>query len=114
MQRVIISGLGVEIPQASISNDELVECFNAWVDSENPRRLAAGEAPLQKSDSAFIEHASGIRTRHVVERDGILDPTRMAPRIPARPDDALSLQAEFGIASARKALAQAGVEASDI
>ncbi|MGB3417410.1 MAG: beta-ketoacyl-ACP synthase III [Mesorhizobium sp.] len=114
MHRVIISGLGVEIPEASISNDELVECFNAWVDTENPRRIAAGQEPLPRSDSAFIEHASGIRSRHVVERNGILDPTRMAPRIPARPDEALSIQAEFGIASARKALAQAGVEAADV
>jgi beta-ketodecanoyl-[acyl-carrier-protein] synthase len=114
MNRVIISGLGVEIPEASITNDELVASFNAWVDTENPAREARGEAPLQKSDSAFIVHASGIRTRHVMEREGILDPKRMAPRIPARPDEALSIQAEFGIASARKALAYAGVEASQV
>ena len=114
MHRVIISGIGVEIPEASITNEELVESFNAWVDAENPRRLEAGEAPLQKSDSAFIEHASGVRTRHVIEREGILDPTRMAPRIAERPDEALSLQAEFGVASARKALDAAGVEASSV
>lgn len=114
MHRVIISGLGVEIPQASISNDELVASFNAWVDAENPRREAAGEPPLQKSDSGFIEHASGVRSRHVIEREGILDPTRMSPRIAARRDDELSLQAEFGIASARKALAEANVLAQDV
>ncbi|TGT49393.1 beta-ketoacyl-ACP synthase III, partial [Mesorhizobium sp. M00.F.Ca.ET.170.01.1.1] len=73
-----------------------------------------GEPLLQKSDSDFIVHASGVKSRHVIEREGILDPTRMTPRIPARPDDALSLEAEFGIASARKALAQAGVDGSDI
>ncbi|TIP63287.1 MAG: beta-ketoacyl-ACP synthase III, partial [Mesorhizobium sp.] len=56
----------------------------------------------------------GVQTRHVIEREGILDPTRMAPRIPARPDDALSLEAEFGIASARKALDHAGLEPGDI
>lgn len=114
MQRVIISGIGVEIPEASITNEELVESFNAWVDAENARRKTSGGELLQKSDSAFIVHASGIRTRHVVEREGILDPTRMAPRLPARPDEALSLQAEFGIASARKALAHAGLEPGDI
>jgi len=114
MHRVIISGIGVEIPEASISNEELVESFNAWVELENERRLASGQELLQKSDSAFIVHASGIRRRHVFEREGILDPARMAPRIPPRPDDALSIQAEFGVASARKALAQAGRQPADI
>ncbi len=114
MHRVIISGIGAEIPEPVISNDDLVTSFNSWVDTENVRRAATGEPLLQKSDSAFIEHASGVKTRHVIEREGILDPTRMVPRIPARPDDALSLQAEFGIASASKAIAHAGIEPSDI
>src|SRR6187549_2709686 len=114
MHRVIISGIGVEIPEPKITNEELVASFNAWVDMENARRQGTDEAPLAKSDSDFIVHASGVRTRHVIEREGILDPTRMAPRIPARADDALSLQAEFGIASARKALDHARLKASDI
>jgi beta-ketodecanoyl-[acyl-carrier-protein] synthase len=114
MNRVIISGIGAEIPEASITNEELVTSFNEWVDAENPARAARGEPPLQKSDSDFIVYASGVQTRHVIERDGILDPTRMSPRIPARPDDALSLEAEFGIASAKRALAHAGRQPSDI
>ncbi|RUU49287.1 beta-ketoacyl-ACP synthase III, partial [Mesorhizobium sp. M2C.T.Ca.TU.009.01.2.1] len=103
-----------EIPEPVITNEELVASFNSWVDAENARRADTGEALLQKSDSDFIVHASGVKTRHVIEREGILDPTRMSPRIPARPDDALSLEAEFGIASAKKALAHAGVDGSDI
>ncbi len=114
MTRVCVGGIGVEIPEASISNEELVESFNAWVDTENPKREAAGLPPLAKSDAGFIEHASGIQRRHVYERDGILDPTRMAPNIPARADDELSVMAEFGVAAARKALAHAGVEARDV
>ncbi|MGB3388081.1 MAG: beta-ketoacyl-ACP synthase III [Pseudaminobacter sp.] len=114
MHRVIISGIGVKIPEASISNEELVESFNIWVDRENARREQTGEEPLRKSDPAFILHASGVKKRHVIEREGILDPDRMAPRIPARPDDALSLEAEFGIASARRALDHAGLEPRDI
>ena len=114
MTRVCVGGIGVEIPEASISNEELVESFNAWVDTENPKREAAGLPPLAKSDAGFIEHASGIQRRHVYERDGILDPARMAPNIPARADDELSVMAEFGVAAARKALAHAGVEARDV
>ncbi len=114
MKRVVISGIGVEIPAASISNDELVESFNAWVDLENPKRAARGEEPLAKSDAAFIVYASGVKNRHVFEREGILDPERMAPRIPARPDDAVSVEAEFGLAAARRALDHAGLAGSDI
>ncbi|MEP9371850.1 beta-ketoacyl-ACP synthase III [Mesorhizobium sp. KR1-2] len=114
MHRVIISGIGVEIPEFSITNEELVASFNSWVDAENPRRAEQGLEPLSKSDADFIVQASGVRKRHVIEREGILDPARMAPRIPARDDEDLSLEAEFGIASARKALAHAGVEPADV
>jgi beta-ketodecanoyl-[acyl-carrier-protein] synthase len=30
----------------------------------------------------FIEKASGIHSRYVLNKDGILDPTRMVPHIP--------------------------------
>ena len=33
-----ISGIGVLIPEAAITNEELVESFNAYVDLENARR----------------------------------------------------------------------------
>lgn len=114
MNRACISGVGVEIPQASISNEELVDSFNRWVAAENVTRRAEGRELLQESNADFIVHASGIRNRHVYEREGILDPARMAPRIPARGDDELSVMAEFGLAAARKAIAQAGVTAPDI
>lgn len=114
MHRVVISGIGVEIPQASISNDELVESFNAWADVENARRAAAGEEPIKKSDSDFIVYASGVKQRHVHTLEGILDPERMTPRIAPRHDDALSVEAEFGVASARKALDHAGLTGADI
>ncbi|MDH4988734.1 beta-ketoacyl-ACP synthase III [Aminobacter anthyllidis] len=114
MHRVIISGIGVEIPQAAISNDELVTSFNAWVDVENVRRETAGQEPIKKSDSEFIVYASGVKNRHVHTLDGILDPERMTPRIAPRADDDLSVEAEFGVASARKALDHAGLTGADI
>lgn len=112
--RVAIGGIGVEIPADSISNEELVASYNSWVEKENAARAARGEAPLPRSDADFIVHASGIRRRHVYEREGILDPDRMAPRIPARGDDELSVMAEFGLKAAQKALADAGCEARDV
>jgi beta-ketodecanoyl-[acyl-carrier-protein] synthase len=114
MNRATISGIGIEIPEARISNEELVASFNSWVDEENPKRAAAGLEPLQKSDTDFIVHASGVRERHVLALDGILDPARMAPRIPPRPDSELSVMAEFGLKSARRALDDAGLTGADI
>lgn len=112
MHRVIISGIGVSIPDAVISNEELVDCFNRWVERENADR-DAGDM-LQPSSADFIFHASGIRRRHVHTPDGILDIDRMAPRIGARDDDSLSILAEFGARAARAALADAAAEAGDV
>lgn len=114
MHRVMIGGIGVTIPEAVISNEELVAAFNEHVALENARRAGTGEPPLQKSDTDFIVYASGVKTRHVLTLDGILDPTRMAPRIPSRGDDEISVMAEFGVSSARKALDDAGLAGADI
>jgi len=118
MKSVVISGTGLFTPPNSISNDELVTAFNAYVDlfnAEHADKIAAGEiAALEPSSSAFIEKASGIKSRHVMEKDGILDPTRMTPRIKERADEELSLQAEICVAAARQALARAGRTPADI
>ena len=111
MYRAAISGIGIEIPEASITNDELVASFNCWVDTENAGRAAAGEAPLQKSDTSFILHASGVKERRVLVLDGILDPERMAPRILPREDGELSVMAEFGVKSAKRSTC--GLAAAD-
>jgi beta-ketodecanoyl-[acyl-carrier-protein] synthase len=110
----LLLGVGVHIPEPVITNAELVESFNAWVATENQGRAARGEPLLGASDDAFIVEASGVRQRHVLEKSGILDPARMVPHLPERADDELSIQAEFGLASARLAIADAGLQAGDI
>lgn len=114
MKRAIISGSGVEIPADAISNEELVESYNAYVETENPKRQERGEQPLQLSNKEFIVAASGISSRHVITRDGILDADRMAPRMTPRGNDELSIEAEFGVVSARRALDDAGLQPADI
>jgi beta-ketodecanoyl-[acyl-carrier-protein] synthase len=118
MKAVVISGTGLFTPPHSISNDELVTAFNAYAElfnAEHAAAIAAGElAAIEPSSSAFIEKASGIQSRYVMEKQGILDPTRMTARIAERADDALSLQAEMCVAAARDALARAGRTAADI
>lgn len=118
MNQVVISGTGLFTPALSISNDELVAAFNAYVAIYNERNAAAIErgelTPLAESSSEFIEKASGIKQRYVINKDGILDPQRMAPSIPERSNDELSVQAEMAVAAARQAMANAGKTAADI
>ena len=118
MKPVVISGTGLFTPQQSISNDELVTAFNAYVaqfNLDNAARIAAGDiVALEPSSSAFIEKASGIKSRYVMEKSGILDPAHMTPRIKERGDEELSLQAEMCIEAARQALERAGRTPADI
>jgi beta-ketodecanoyl-[acyl-carrier-protein] synthase len=118
MKPVVISGTGLFTPPHAISNDELVMAFNAYValfNAENAEKIAAGAVTaLEPSSSAFIEKASGIKSRYVMEKAGILDPAHMTPRIKDRADEELSLQAEICVAAARQALERAGRSAADI
>ncbi len=118
MNSVVISGTGLYTPAESISNSELVEAFNRFVDNYNETHaegIAAGEVePLQHSSTGFVEKASGIKSRYVMNKSGILDPNRMTPLLPERPDDAQSIQCEIAVAAAREAMAQANKEPADI
>lgn len=110
-RKVVISGTGLYTPKETISNAELVKSFNAYVDmfnAENAAAIAAGEMEaLAHSSEEFIVKASGIESRYVINKSGVLEPTRLCPRIPERPDEDLSVQAEIAVASVRDALAQA-------
>jgi len=118
MKPVVISGTGLFTPPNAISNDELVTAFNAYVELHNQEHaaaIAAGEVTaLEPSSSAFIEKASGIKSRYVMEKSGILDPAHMTARIADRPDEQISLQAEMCVAAAREALDRAHKLPSDI
>ena len=118
MTTAVITGSGLYTPPHAVDNAALVAAFNAWVDSDNARHaeaIAAGEREaLAHSSSAFIEKASGILGRYVMDDEGILDPERMRPRLPQRGDDELSLQGEMGLAAARQALEAARVQADEI
>jgi beta-ketodecanoyl-[acyl-carrier-protein] synthase len=112
MTSVVISGTGLYRPPHVITNAELVEAFNAYAALQNEKHaaaIAAGErAPLVPSSVEFIEKASGIQRRYVIDKEGVLDPTRMYPRFAERPDDQISLMAEIGVDAAKKALEAAG------
>ncbi len=118
MTAVVISGTGIYQPPFTITNAELVASFNAYVEQQNALHadaIAAGtREPLTPSSVEFIEKASGIKQRYVMDKEGILDINRMYPRFKERPDDQLSLMAEIAVDAARKAMAQAGKTGQDI
>lgn len=118
MTRIAISGTGLFVPPDRITNIELVEAYNEYVRAHNAAHQAdidAGRMHAQlKSSDEFIYKASGIRTRHVVAKNGMLDPQIMCPRLPERPVDEIALSAEMGIAAAKQALESAGRRAEDI
>ncbi|RZO66816.1 MAG: beta-ketoacyl-ACP synthase III [Halieaceae bacterium] len=114
----VISGSGLYTPPDSISNQELVDSFNTWVDRYNETHLEAIECgdleAKTHSSVAFIEKASGIKSRYVIDKEGILDPDRMVPAIPERANSRHSVMCEIACHAAREALDQAGVNASEI
>ena len=118
MKTAVISSTGLWTPPHSISNEELVTSFNAWADNWNREReadIAAGMIePKTHSSVEFIEKASGIKSRHVMNKSGIIDPDIMAPRIAERPNEDISVMAEIGVNAARQALERAGRKPEDV
>ncbi len=113
-----ITGTGMYVPAETLTNTELVSSFNAYVERYNQQHsdaIAKGDLPALRSSSVeFIEKASGIKSRYVVEKSGILDIDRMMPNLRERENNELSLQAEMGIAAAKQAMCNAGISAQDV
>ncbi|BDX05386.1 beta-ketoacyl-ACP synthase III [Planctobacterium marinum] len=118
MTQVVISGSGLWTPEFSISNEELVDSYNQFADkfnAEHSAQIESGEIAAKPHSSAeFIYKASGIKSRYVYTKDGILDVDRMRPTIPERAEDELSNQAEIGVKAAKQALEAAGRKGSEV
>ncbi|MES2663039.1 MAG: beta-ketoacyl-ACP synthase III [Pseudomonadota bacterium] len=113
-----ITGTGVWTPKNSISNEQLVDTFNKYVDqfnSQNSNAIENGEIEaLLYSSSEFIEKASGIKSRYVFAPEGILDSKIMYPMINERSENEMSLQCEISLIAAQQALQEAGCTPADI
>jgi beta-ketodecanoyl-[acyl-carrier-protein] synthase len=118
MPGLALTGTGLFTPEQSITNDELVASFNEFVrrhNASNEAAIAAGTVgALAPSSTEFIVKASGIKKRYVIDKEGVLDPDVMCPRIPERSNDQISVLAEIAVAAAREAMGQADRKASDI
>jgi beta-ketodecanoyl-[acyl-carrier-protein] synthase len=118
LPKIVISGSGVWTPSNSVTNEELVSSYNAYAqkfNQDNATAIQAGkisEKPL--SSERFIEKTSGIKSRYVYAKEGILDINRMRPMFPERKETELSNQAEIAVYAAKLAMAAAGKSAADI
>ncbi len=115
---VSITGTGLFTPTESISNAELCVSLTASVErwnDDHAAEIAAGSLIARSApDEAFILKASGIESRYVMEKSGVLDPDRMRPRLETRSEGQLGIQAEMALPAIREALAQAGRTGADV
>ena len=118
MPDAVIAATGLYTPPQSLSNAELVETFNTYVErfnAANAEAIAAGRIEaLTPSSAEFIEKASGIKSRFVVDKAGLMDPELMRPAIPERSNEELSILAEIAVEAAKDALARWGKPAREI
>jgi beta-ketodecanoyl-[acyl-carrier-protein] synthase len=118
LPQAVIAATGLYTPPYSVSNEELVETFNAYVErfnTDNAAAIAAGETQaLMPSSPEFITKASGIRSRFVMDKTGLVDPAIMRPILPERSNEELSVLAEMAVAAAREAIERWGRPASEI
>ena len=118
MHDIYIAGTGIWHPEEKISNDELVNSYNSYVEkfnSTNQNEIDAGSInAMQYSSVEFIEKASGIKSRYVIDKEGILDINRMMPRVKNEHQDRLSIHAEVGLKASERAMKQANIKASKI
>jgi len=118
MPTPVISATGLWTPSQSVSNDELVASYNQWADKWNAAHAAEIEAGTAEakthSNAEFIEKASGIKARFVIDKAGVIDPEIMRPNIPERPNEQISVLAEIAVNAAKQALEAAGRDPADV
>ena len=115
---IVITGTGLAHPPHTVSNAELVvsltEAVTIW-NEEHADAIERGELTARAvPDEEFILKASGIRSRYVMEKEGVLDPSRMRPLLEQRSEDQLGIQAEMAVPAVMDALAQAGRVPADV
>lgn len=121
MGGVILSGTGVFTPPDAVSNDMLVDSYNEhselW-NKENAAAIEAGELEKRElSSSAFIEKASGVKNRYLMDGKGPTEVGRMYPHLSKyAPESNMGTPAQVKMAyeAALGALEEAGLSGEDI
>jgi len=118
MEQIVISGTGVFTPEESITNKELVKAYNSYAETYNSNNKVdisrGNKIALELSSEEFIYKASGIKSRYVMDKKGILDPDIMHPILDKRSNDEPSILAEMSVKAAKKAMDSACKTSNDI
>ena len=118
MEQIVISGTGVFTPEESITNKELVKAYNSYAETYNSNNKVdisrGNKIALELSSEEFIYKASGIKSRYVMDKKGILDPEIMHPILDKRSNDEPSILAEMSVKAAKKAMDSACKTSNDI
>ncbi|MDA9617905.1 beta-ketoacyl-ACP synthase III [Pseudomonadota bacterium] len=118
MHDIYISGTGHWKAQHLVTNEEIVSSFNEYVRLYNIEHeeeiLKGSKEPLGPSSVEFIEKASGIKTRYLIDKKNCLDINVMKPILSPENPGKISILAEMSIHAAKEALDQAGIQAKDV
>ncbi|MDB9907006.1 beta-ketoacyl-ACP synthase III [Gammaproteobacteria bacterium] len=118
MHDIYISGTGHWKASHLTTNEEIVASFNDYVRLYNIEHeeaiLAGSKAALGPSSVEFIEKASGIKTRYLIDKKNSLDTNVMRPILSQENPDKVSILAEMSIHAAKEALDQAGIKPADV
>jgi beta-ketodecanoyl-[acyl-carrier-protein] synthase len=118
LHHAVIAATGLYTPPNSLSNEELVETFNTYVERFNAAHAAEIEdgavQALSPSSPEFIVKASGIKSRFVMDKSGLIDPEIMRPQLAERPNEEISILAEMAVTAATQAIERWGKPVSEI
>jgi beta-ketodecanoyl-[acyl-carrier-protein] synthase len=118
LRHAVIAATGLYTPPYALSNEELVETFNTYVERFNAahaEEIAAGAVDaLAPSSPEFITKASGIKSRFVMDKSGLIDPEIMRPVLAERSNGELSILAEMAVIAAKQAVERWGKPVSEI
>jgi len=118
MENIYISGTGYWKADEIVTNDEIVSSFNSYVEKfnkDNHQEIEAGNVEaLGLSSTDFIEKASGIKTRYLIDKKNCLDINVMRPILRQEKAENLSWHAEMSVHAAKEAFKQAGIGPEDV
>lgn len=121
MGGVVLTGTGVFTPPDAVSNEMLVDSYNEHTARWNETHadaIEAGELEKREQSSApFIEKASGVKSRYMMEGSGPIEVGRMYPYLSKHaPKDKMGTPAQVKMAyeAAMQALEEAGLKGEDI
>ena len=96
MHNIHIAGTGIWFPEQKVTNEEIVNSYNSYVENFNKinkESIDKGSIlPMEYSSAEFIEKASGIKSRYMIDKEGSLDINRMMPRVDNEHPDRLSIR----------------------